>query len=298
MTEPKLPAAAPAPAPAAPVTPAAAAPAPAVAPAAPAPAPAGETLIFTAKAKEEGLAESAPAAVAPKADPPEAKVAQDAVAAWQKANEEVAQADAASKEAKQKTADELKAKAKSAVEAWEKVDAEPAGKAKSAFDPAPAAPTYEELRKAGLELSDEHFKELDDFATEKKLEPAQVNALRLHQSELQKKATAEWQELQKTWLKEIQVDPEFGGDRFNESSEGVKRLLDKYGSPELKKILDRGMGNNPEFLRMMMRAYWSGMASDTYVRPQAGEPKPGPKSRAEQDAELFPTMHRQLSGEA
>lgn len=56
------------------------------------------------------------------------------------------------------------------------------------------------------------------------------------------------------WVKQISLDKELGGENFNKSAELAKRVVQKFGSEELKKILrDSYFGNHPEVIRIFSR---------------------------------------------
>ena len=56
-----------------------------------------------------------------------------------------------------------------------------------------------------------------------------------------------------TWPKESEEDKEIGGEKFKENVELAKRVITKYGSEKLTKILnDTGYGNHPELLRVFV----------------------------------------------
>lgn len=61
--------------------------------------------------------------------------------------------------------------------------------------------------------------------------------------------------IQTQWKEASTNDKEFGGDKLQENLGVAKLAVDKFGSPELKKMLsDTGLGNNPEVIRFFYRA--------------------------------------------
>lgn len=73
-------------------------------------------------------------------------------------------------------------------------------------------------------------------------------------AEYSAKLAEEWNTVRKNWAKEAKSDKEYGGQKFNESMRAAKRALDTYGSPELiKTINETGIGDNPEFVRLMVK---------------------------------------------
>lgn len=64
----------------------------------------------------------------------------------------------------------------------------------------------------------------------------------------------DFNQLMDDWQNQSKTDKEFGGDAF-EKNTGIARLaIDKFGTPELKQLLnDHGVGNHPEMIRFMFR---------------------------------------------
>lgn len=58
----------------------------------------------------------------------------------------------------------------------------------------------------------------------------------------------------KQWKQEAEQDKEVGGPAFNENVGTAIKALDRFGTPELKSLLDStGLGNHPEVIRFMWR---------------------------------------------
>lgn len=56
------------------------------------------------------------------------------------------------------------------------------------------------------------------------------------------------------WREQSKNDGEFGGDKFEENVAVARSAIAKYGTPELKQLLeDHGVGNHPEVIRFMVR---------------------------------------------
>lgn len=67
------------------------------------------------------------------------------------------------------------------------------------------------------------------------------------------------------WAESAKADKEFGGDKLQESLTAARKALDKFGSPELRAMLDEsGLGNHPELIRLLVRA-GKAVSSDTFV---------------------------------
>lgn len=56
------------------------------------------------------------------------------------------------------------------------------------------------------------------------------------------------------WRDAAKTDSEFGGEKFDESIALARAAIGKFGTPELKQLLnDYGVGNHPEVIRFMVR---------------------------------------------
>ena len=61
-------------------------------------------------------------------------------------------------------------------------------------------------------------------------------------------------QLMNDWREQSANDKEFGGEKFEENVKLAKSAINKYGTPELKQLLeDHGVGNHPEMIRFMVR---------------------------------------------
>lgn len=66
--------------------------------------------------------------------------------------------------------------------------------------------------------------------------------------------TEAFNQLKSDWREQSKNDKEFGGDKFDENVKVGQFAITKYGTPELKQLLeDHGLGNHPEMIRFMVR---------------------------------------------
>ena len=80
-------------------------------------------------------------------------------------------------------------------------------------------------------------------------------------------------EAQKTWREDAEKDKEIGGDDFKKNVELAHRVIDKYGNPAFKEMLNKtGVGDNPDFLRLFVKLGKS-MADDVAINPGSQNPK-------------------------
>jgi len=57
-----------------------------------------------------------------------------------------------------------------------------------------------------------------------------------------------------SWREESKNDSEFGGEKFDENIKLAQAAVNKFGTPELKQLLeDYGVGNHPEMVRFMVK---------------------------------------------
>lgn len=74
----------------------------------------------------------------------------------------------------------------------------------------------------------------------------------------------QWQKTLDTWKNDVLADPELGGNRIQTVLQRCGSVLEQFGTPELRKMLDvSGMGNNIEMVRFVHK-----------VAEFMGEPKP------------------------
>lgn len=64
----------------------------------------------------------------------------------------------------------------------------------------------------------------------------------------------EWMAKVIGWEKAAEKDPEYGGENYDTNLEIAKNTLNKYSSPELKKLLaETGLGSHPDLIRAFVR---------------------------------------------
>jgi len=101
---------------------------------------------------------------------------------------------------------------------------------------AEASPIFKELG-----LSQEQAQKLVDFQAK------QVQAGSQGQVDAFNQMMNDWQDQSRN-------DKEFGGDKFEESVGVARSAIDKFGTPELKQLLEEhGVGNHPEVIRFMVK---------------------------------------------
>lgn len=131
---------------------------------------------------------------------------------------------------------------------------------------AAATPLFQELG-----LTQEQAQKLVDFQSQ------QVKAA----SESQVEA---FSQLKKDWGDQAKSDTEYGGDKFDENIGVARVALDKFGTPELSKLMDEfGVGNHPEMIRFMVRV------GRTVKEDVPGGNTDAPSAKKDRVSLLYPT---------
>lgn len=61
-----------------------------------------------------------------------------------------------------------------------------------------------------------------------------------------------WNDQQQAWQNEVQNDPELGGANLQTTLANVGRVMDKFGTPEIRSAFDQtGAGNHPQIVRFL-----------------------------------------------
>lgn len=99
--------------------------------------------------------------------------------------------------------------------------------------------------------------------------------------------SAAWDKMQETWQDEVRNDPQIGGTKFQGTMESIGRLVEEFGSPELRQILDdTGAGNSIHVIRFL--------ASLSSKLTEGSAPRPGlPTAEFSEEAKaarMYPSM--------
>jgi hypothetical protein len=110
----------------------------------------------------------------------------------------------------------------------------------------------------GSHLTAEAVEKVAARAKELNLTPEQAQAELQRESDLVKTfVEGEKQKLAKevtAWVDETRKDTEIGGEKFAQSAEMAKRVVNRFGTDAFKKALnDTGLGNHPELVRVFVR---------------------------------------------
>lgn len=110
----------------------------------------------------------------------------------------------------------------------------------------------------GMTIPEALAPKLTEVAKETGLSAAQLSALApLHEQIVKEVAESNikaYQETNDRWVAEVKADPEIGGTKLEATLQSIGKVLDQYGSPELRSALAyTGAGNHPEVIRFMAK---------------------------------------------
>jgi hypothetical protein len=162
----------------------------------------------------------------------------------------------------EKPTDEKPAEEKPAEKPAEEKPAEEKPAEKPAAEKPVVPEKYDLKLSEGSMLSAEDLERISSHAREKGLTQEQA-AERLSVEEASAKKGAEAYEKRQEevlaaekqrWIDAGMADAEIGGDKYQESAELAKRVVEKFGTKELREGLDKsGLGNYHEFVKLMSR---------------------------------------------
>lgn len=129
-----------------------------------------------------------------------------------------------------------------------------------------APETYEFKAPEGQIFDAEFLKAYSETA--KELNLTQENAQKLIDKVgpvMEKQQQAKIDGIRNGWAEASKTDKEFGGTNLEANLGIAKTALDKFGTPELKELINTsGLGNHPELIRFFYRA-GKAISSDTFV---------------------------------
>lgn len=159
--------------------------------------------------------------------------------------------------------------------------------------PEAAAPVEFKLEEVtlpeGVTIPESMAPQLTAVAKEHGLTASQMSALLPLHSEIvreaQEAATRSYVETNERWVNEVKADPKIGGANLEPTLQSIGKVLDQYGSPELRQALAyTGAGNHPEVIRFMAKIA-SQLNEGTPTRtgsptgaPGGNTPKAGPNA--------------------
>lgn len=109
----------------------------------------------------------------------------------------------------------------------------------------------------GLELNPEAMTAFTAIAKEAGLSQEQaqkfVDIATKNNVDAQKSRDDAFLDTRDKWVGEIKGDKELGGPKFDETVVRAQRALKNFGTPELAKFLENGLGDHPEVIRLLVK---------------------------------------------
>lgn len=147
-------------------------------------------------------------------------------------------------------------------------------------EPKGAPEAYGEFKLAeGMELDAEVLGEFTGLAKELNISQEAAQKLIDLQTKIANKQAQEYQvavEKQKEqWMAAVKSDPDLGGENYDKSVASAVKVIQAFGSPELREVLtSTGLGNNPELFKFVHRISQA-ISEDKFVMPgsQTAAPK-------------------------
>lgn len=162
-----------------------------------------------------------------------------------------------------------------------------------ASTPAPVEPlSFEALKfPEGFEVERPIADKFLGILNDDKMAPGdRANALVALQAEyataMSEKANAQWDDFNKAQVEEVRADPEIGGAKLEPTLAKVSKLLNTYGSPEVRLVFDNsGAGNNVHIVKLLAK-----------LADKLGEGEPAggtpPITDATLASRMYPTMSK------
>ncbi|WP_340152018.1 hypothetical protein [uncultured Sneathiella sp.] len=164
---------------------------------------------------------------------------------------------------------------------------------------------YEFTPPEGIDLSEDAQTRLEAFgdtAREMNLSQEQYQSLIEYDIERGQKALVEaangFVERVEGWAGETKADKELGGDALNANLGTIKAAQEKFGSPALAELVGApsvdnpnglGLGNHPEFLRLMLRV-GKALGEDTFHEGDGHKASDGDSLKR-----MYPSMFKEAS---
>lgn len=137
----------------------------------------------------------------------------------------------------------------------------------------------------GVTLDTAAVEEFSAIAKELGLEQGKAQAIADIAVKMQQRQVEAQAALVTSWVEQVKVDKEIGGEKFTENLALARKALESFGTPELQDVLNMtGLGNHPEVIRAFYKA-GKAISEDRFI--------PGTPKGAEMDMakRMFPTMN-------
>lgn len=144
------------------------------------------------------------------------------------------------------------------------------------------ADSYVDLKAPeGLVMDDALLGEAKSVFAEADVNPAEASKLLdVYKKGLEAQATANqtaFTDMRATWLKESKALPEFAGSKLEPALASISKVIDEFGSNEVREVLSAtGAGDNPAIAKMMYKI----AEALSEGRPTAGGRPPGGQKKS------------------
>lgn len=156
-------------------------------------------------------------------------------------------------------------------------------------DTKPAEPevpeSYDFKMPEGVELDKAAADEFTAIAKELKLDQATAQKVADVGAKMAQRQAEAHAKLVETWVEQVKTDKDIGGDKLDENLATARKALEKFGTPELRDVLNStGLGNHPAVIKAFYNA-GKAVSEDKFV---AGAPA---GSQTDASKRLFPNMN-------
>lgn len=156
-------------------------------------------------------------------------------------------------------------------------------------DTKPAEPqvpeSYDFKMPEGVELDKAAADEFTAIAKELKLDQATAQKVADVGAKMAQRQADAHAKLVETWVEQVKTDKDIGGDKLDENLAVARKALEKFGTPELRDVLNStGLGNHPAVIKAFYNA-GKAVSPDVFV---AGAPA---GSQTDASKRLFPNMN-------
>lgn len=118
----------------------------------------------------------------------------------------------------------------------------------------------------GMELDTAAAEQFTAIAKEFKLTQDQASKFTGIAVAMQQRQAEQYASTVAGWAETVKSDKDMGGDNLPATLASTRKVMDTFGTPELKAALDSsGYGNHPEFIRFVNKIGKS-LSEDTFVR--------------------------------
>ena len=150
----------------------------------------------------------------------------------------------------------------------------------------PVAPeSYDFKMPEGVELDTAAADEFTAIAKELKLDQATAQKVADVGAKMAQRQAEAHAKLVETWTEQVKTDKDIGGDKLDQSLAVARKALVKFGTPELRDVLNStGLGNHPAVIRAFYNA-GKAISEDVLVTGAPAGPNTDPSKR------LFPNMN-------